>query len=145
MEYDAVVTEPKDFVKPLNKIDEMDQTSILEMIEEQKSYQRTEERGTFRETALKNNFDSSQFFLENGAERDFRFGLLQKTSAEVTSFHQRSGLFASLKASRALLNSWVQRSQGRRQLSTMNEIALKDIGTNRVEAKVEVNKWFWQN
>lgn len=42
------------------------------------------------------------------------------------------------------LKVWSARSNDRRQLATMNDRLLADIGLSRADVAVEVNKYFWQ-
>ncbi len=42
------------------------------------------------------------------------------------------------------LNTWATRTKDRRQLASMSDRMLTDIGLSRVVVAVEVNKYFWQ-
>jgi uncharacterized protein YjiS (DUF1127 family) len=42
------------------------------------------------------------------------------------------------------LRLWRQRSRQRRTLAELDERLLRDIGVNRLAARQECNKWFWQ-
>lgn len=50
---------------------------------------------------------------------------------------------ASVKVSKTL-KVWSTRSNERRQLATMSDRMLADIGLTRGDIIVEVNKYFWQ-
>ena len=39
---------------------------------------------------------------------------------------------------------WMARSADRRQLATMNDRMLQDVGLSRVEVEHELSKFFWQ-
>ena len=43
-----------------------------------------------------------------------------------------------------LVHTWVERSKGRRELASMSDHMLKDIGVSRAQAWVESNKPFWR-
>ncbi len=43
-----------------------------------------------------------------------------------------------------ILQTWVRRSNDRRQLAQMNEHMLNDIGLTRIHLQDEVSKYFWQ-
>ncbi|MCP4429449.1 MAG: DUF1127 domain-containing protein [Gammaproteobacteria bacterium] len=42
------------------------------------------------------------------------------------------------------LKVWAVRSKDRRQLAGLSDRMLADIGLNRVDVSVEINKFFWQ-
>jgi uncharacterized protein YjiS (DUF1127 family) len=44
----------------------------------------------------------------------------------------------------ALLQTWRQRLRGRRELATMNDRLLRDIGLTRYEVELELRKPFWR-
>ena len=50
---------------------------------------------------------------------------------------------ASAKVSNTF-SVWSTRSKGRQQLATMSDRLLDDIGLNRSDIAVEINKYFWQ-
>lgn len=43
-----------------------------------------------------------------------------------------------------IARTWVRRSNDRRMLTRMSNRMLNDIGLNRFEVNLEVNKYFWQ-
>ena len=49
------------------------------------------------------------------------------------------------RSSVAVLLSWVERARQRRQLCSLNERMLKDIGITRAEAEGERTKAFWRS
>jgi uncharacterized protein YjiS (DUF1127 family) len=51
---------------------------------------------------------------------------------------------AAAKKVGATLSTWASRIEDRRQLSLMNDRLLADIGLNRAQVLVEVDKYFWQ-
>jgi len=51
---------------------------------------------------------------------------------------------AAAKKVNATLSTWASRIEDRRQLSSMNDRLLADIGLTRVQVLVEVDKYFWQ-
>jgi len=42
------------------------------------------------------------------------------------------------------IGTWAARSKDRNQLAQMSDRMLTDIGLNRVDIAIEVNKFFWQ-
>ena len=51
---------------------------------------------------------------------------------------------AGAKKVSATLSTWASRIEDRRQLSSMNDRLLADIGLTRTQVSVEVDKYFWQ-
>ena len=51
---------------------------------------------------------------------------------------------ADAKKIGATLSVWASRMEDRRQLASMSDRMLTDIGLSRVEVSVEVDKYFWQ-
>lgn len=43
-----------------------------------------------------------------------------------------------------ILRAWMARSRDRRQLASLNDRMLEDIGLNRIDIAVETGKFFWQ-
>lgn len=72
-------------------------------------------------------------------------------SAQLSSGHTRLSsrlawaASAIVGSSVAALFSWVERARQRRQLCSLNERMLKDIGITRAEAEGERAKAFWQS
>ena len=50
----------------------------------------------------------------------------------------------ALNKTSATIGTWASRSKDRRQLAQMSDRLLTDIGLNRVDVAIEVNKYFWQ-
>ncbi len=50
----------------------------------------------------------------------------------------------ALKKVSMTIGTWSSRSKDRRQLAQMSDRLLTDIGLNRVDIAVEINKYFWQ-
>jgi uncharacterized protein YjiS (DUF1127 family) len=50
----------------------------------------------------------------------------------------------ALKKVSATVGTWASRSKDRSQLSQMSDRMLTDIGLNRVDIAIEINKYFWQ-
>ena len=50
----------------------------------------------------------------------------------------------ALKKLSMTIGTWSTRSTDRRQLAQMSDRMLTDIGLNRVDIAIEVNKFFWQ-
>ena len=51
---------------------------------------------------------------------------------------------AATKKVGATLSVWASRMEDRRQLASMSDRMLTDIGLSRAEVSVEVDKYFWQ-
>jgi uncharacterized protein YjiS (DUF1127 family) len=73
-------------------------------------------------------------------------------SSTVARSHSGSSLidsalvraFALRRAALARFSEWQQRSAGRRELMSLTERDLRDIGISRSEAEAEANKPFWE-
>ena len=50
----------------------------------------------------------------------------------------------ALKKVSMTVGTWATRSKDRNQLAQMSDHMLTDIGLNRVDIAIEVNKFFWQ-
>ena len=50
----------------------------------------------------------------------------------------------ALNKTSAAVGTWSSRSKDRRQLAQMSDRMLTDIGLNRVDIAIEINKYFWQ-
>jgi len=50
----------------------------------------------------------------------------------------------ALKEASLTIGTWASRSKDRRQLAEMSDRMLTDIGLNRVDIEIEINKYFWQ-
>lgn len=50
----------------------------------------------------------------------------------------------ALKKVSMTVGTWATRSKDRAQLAQMSDRMLTDIGLNRVDIAIEVNKFFWQ-
>ena len=51
---------------------------------------------------------------------------------------------STAKAADRAVGTWVARSEDRRQLARMSDRLLNDIGLNRFEVAIEINKPFWK-
>jgi len=51
---------------------------------------------------------------------------------------------ASLRASAALVEGWLQRSRQRRALAELDDRQLRDIGVTRAQALAEAARPFWR-
>jgi len=50
----------------------------------------------------------------------------------------------AMKTVSTTIDTWASRSRDRRQLAQMSNHMLADIGLNRHDIAIEVNKYFWQ-
>ena len=50
----------------------------------------------------------------------------------------------ALKKVSMTIGAWSSRAKDRRQLAQMSDRMLTDIGLNRVDIAIEINKYFWQ-
>jgi len=50
---------------------------------------------------------------------------------------------AAIKVQKTL-STWASRAEDRRQLATMSDHLLTDIGLSRTQVIIETNKFFWQ-
>ena len=50
----------------------------------------------------------------------------------------------ALKKVSMAIGTWSSRSKDRRDLAQMSDRLLTDIGLNRVDIAIEINKYFWQ-
>ena len=72
------------------------------------------------------------------------------SAASRTARRERTGAAALAGAAapwtraRAMLRLWRQRAIGRRELTRMDEVMLKDIGLGHAEARHEAGKHFWE-
>ena len=71
-----------------------------------------------------------------------QFAEYNDISSALYSMVQRIEVAA--KKVNATLSTWASRIEDRRQLSSMNDRLLADIGLTRVQVLVEVDKYFWQ-
>ncbi len=61
----------------------------------------------------------------------------------TTSRHHAAPTRKSTTVSIALLNLWIERSRGRRELRNADARLLDDIGISRADAIIESKKPFW--
>jgi len=48
-----------------------------------------------------------------------------------------------VRKTRRIVMAWRERSKSRRQLGSLNDHLLRDIGKGRMEAEMEASKFFW--
>jgi uncharacterized protein YjiS (DUF1127 family) len=51
---------------------------------------------------------------------------------------------AATDKARLTFSSWISRMEDRRQLASLSDRMLEDIGLSRVQVSAEVDKYFWQ-
>ena len=79
-----------------------------------------------------------------GSERSYQSRESGRSERSYQSRESREGLSGPIRQGIGLIRLWMHRSRSRKQLASMEDRLLSDIGINRNEALRQYGKWFWQ-
>ncbi len=72
------------------------------------------------------------------------FHLIDDTDIASTALAAINRVEVLATSSANTIRTWSHRASERRKLASMSEHMLNDIGSSRVEATLEANKYFWE-